>query len=86
MAKSKEPRSKSSKRRVLDKTSFPYPDFVKSDPVLQLIFDRIRTGQHCRVSEFMHFIAPVVKGFEAPVADFLHGRLCLSQSTQDRDY
>ena len=78
MAKSEQPRSKSSKKQALNQTSFPYHDFVKSDPVLKSIFDRIRTGQHHRFSEFTHFIAPLVQDFEA-AADFLHGRLCLSQ-------
>ena len=84
MAKRKEPRSNSSKRRALDETSFPYPDYVKSDPVLKSIFDRVRTGQRFKSSEFTHFIAPLVKDFEAAAADFLHGRLCLSESRLDR--
>ena len=61
----KKPRFTSIKTQALDETSFPYHNFVKSDPVLKSIFSRIRTGQHHRFSEFAHFIDPLVQDFEA---------------------
>jgi len=71
MAESKEPRSNSSKKQTLDETSFPYPDFLKSDPVLKSIFDRVRSLQRFKTSEFTHFILPLVKDFGAAAADFM---------------
>jgi hypothetical protein len=74
----------SSHKETDSDTAIPYPDYVKSDPVLESIFSRIRTGQPFKLSEFTHFISPLVQDFEAAAADFLHGRLCLSQSRLDR--
>jgi hypothetical protein len=54
-----------------------------SDSVLKSIFDRVRTGQPLKTSEFTHLIAPLVQGFEAAAAGFLEGRLCLLQSRLD---
>lgn len=59
MAKRQNPASEPSKP-----TDFPYPDYVKSDPALKSIFDRISSGQHFGTSEITHFIAPLVKDFE----------------------
>jgi len=69
MAKRKKPSPNSSKKRTLDETSFPYSDYVKSDPVLKSILDRVRTGQPFKASEFTHFMAPLVQDFEAAASD-----------------
>ena len=74
MLKRENPGSESDQTRVLDETSFPYPPYVKSDPVLKSIFSRIRAGQPFKFSEFTHFIAPLVQGFEAAVAHFMDGQ------------
>jgi len=67
----------SAKTTEASRRDFPYPDYVKSDPVLKSIFDRIRTSQHFRFSEFTHFIAPLVQDFEAAAVDFLDEQGCV---------
>ena len=57
-------------------TSIPCPDYVKSDPQLKSIFDRIRTGQRFKLSDFAHFIAPLVQDLEAAAVGFIYDKAC----------